>query len=178
MIGDRKNILDLGCGYGYFSLFLHYRDQTRNILGVDYDEEKIEIAQNCYDKNEHLKFKQGNIKDLIIQDQDVVFLNDVLHYLSQENQQQVLDNVVNGLNENGLIFIRDGITDLEDRHEVTKKTEWFSTKLLGFNKREEDFCFLSTNFIKTFAEKNNLNYTFKQQSPKTSNVLFILQKKK
>ena len=177
LIGDRKNILDLGCGYGYFSLFLHYRDSSRNILGVDYDEEKIEIAQNCYGKDEHLKFEQGNIKDIKIQGQDVVFLNDVLHYLSKENQLKVLNNVVNGLNENGYIFIRDGITDLEDRHEVTKKSEWFSTKLLGFNKREEDFCFLSTNFIKSFAEKNNLIYTFKEQSSKTSNVLFVLKKK-
>ncbi len=178
LIGDRKNILDLGCGYGYLSLFLHYRDETRNITGVDYDEEKIEIAQNCFDKKERLQFEQGNIKNYAIQNQDVVFLNDVLHYISKENQLNVLESVVNGLNEKGIIFIRDGITDFENRHEVTKRSEWFSTKLLGFNKVEEDFCFLSKSFIKSFAAKHNLKYEFKEQSSKTSNVLFVLQKKK
>jgi len=178
LIGERKNVLDLGCGYGFLSLFLHYRDTTRHITGVDYDDEKILIAQNCFDKNEHVKFEHGNIKNFAIQNQDVVFLNDVLHYLSRENQLNVLQNVVNGLNEGGIIIIRDGIIDFKSRHKLTKRSEWFSTKLLGFNKTEEDFCFLSTTFIKTFAQENNLTYKFEEQSSKTSNVLFVLEKKK
>ena len=177
LIGDRKNVLDLGCGYGFLSLFLHYRDASRNILGIDYDEEKIQIAQNCYDKSDLVRFEHGNLKDVKIENQDVVFLNDVLHYLTEENQLKVLEKVARGLNENGIIFIRDGITDFEERHEVTKRSEWFSTQLLGFNKTEDDFCFLTTQFVKTFAEKNSLSYRFIEQSQKTSNVLFVLEKK-
>jgi 2-polyprenyl-3-methyl-5-hydroxy-6-metoxy-1,4-benzoquinol methylase len=30
LIGDRKNILDIGCGYGYLSFYLHYKNAERS----------------------------------------------------------------------------------------------------------------------------------------------------
>lgn len=172
----RKSILDLGCGYGYFSYFLHYRDPDRHITGVDYDEEKIATAQHGFEKNENLNFVQANVKDFSIKNQDVIFINDILHYMRREDQIEVLQNAVNGLNENGIIFIREGITDLTTRHKRTLRSEWFSTRLLGFNKTETELCFLSRDFIEDFAKKNRLSCKMKEQSATTSNVLFILQK--
>lgn len=176
-IGERKNILDIGCGYGYLSLYLHYKNENRKIIGVDYDEEKINIVANCYDKNENLSFNFADVKTFSFENQDVIFLNDILHYLSEENQQVVLEKCASALNSDGIIFIRDGITDFADRHKTTKLSEYFSTKIFQFNKKENEFCFPSIELIRSFAERNKLSFEMKEHSQQTSNVLFILKKK-
>lgn len=175
-IDSRNNILDIGCGYGYLSLYLHYKNENRKIIGIDYDEKKIQLAENCYDKNENVSFIFADARTFSFEKQDVIFLNDVLHYLPKDTQQAVLDKCADALNENGIIFIRDGITDLTEKHKTTKLTEFMSTKVFKFNKKEGEFHFPSIDFIKSFAEKNKFGFEMKEHSKETSNVLFILRK--
>ncbi len=176
LIENRIKIYDVGCGFGYLSYFLHYKNLKRNIIGVDYDEDKIAIAQNGYDKTDNLSFEVNDVRNIDFKDADVVFYNDVLHYMSFENQRLVLEKTVNSLNDNGLLIIRDGISDLQERHLVTQKTEKFSTKIFGFNKITEQLSFFSSKDIFNFAEKHNLSCEMIEQTKKTSNVLFILRK--
>lgn len=176
LIGDRKRILDIGCGYGFLSFYLHYRDENRIITGIDYDEEKASLAQNSFGKNENLNFISANIIDVAIEKQDVIFLNDILHYLSMENQLLVLNRCADALTPGGMMLIRDGITDLKERHLATQKTEKWSTRLLGFNKKDEELHFFSSDFVREFAQAHDLIYSMQEQSTKTSNVLFILKK--
>ena len=175
-IGDRKKIVDIGCGYGYLGYYLHYRNQNREILGIDYDEDKIAIASNGYDKTEMLSFEVNDVRELKIEKVDVVFFNDVLHYLHHEEQFSALEKAANSLNENGIIFIRDGITDDSERHAVTQKTERYSTQIVNFNKTTNQLSFFSSQDIFKFAEQHNLKCQIVEQSKKTSNVLFILEK--
>jgi 1-acyl-sn-glycerol-3-phosphate acyltransferase len=176
LLKDKANILDIGCGYGYLSYYLHYKDENRKILGVDYDEEKISIAINGYDKKENLQFRKVDITNYDVKEQDAILLNDVLHYFSEEKQLKLLNKCVESLNDKGIILIRDGITDLKERHEKTQFTEFLSTKILSFNKKEDHFHFFSSDYMMTFAKKHNLLCEMVEQSQKTSNVLFILKK--
>ena len=175
-IGDRRNIVDFGCGLGYLGYYLHYRNDQRVILGVDYDEEKIAIAAHGYDKKENLNFMAQDIRAVELENPDVVFFNDVLHYLTREEQFKVLNDTVGRLADNGIIFIRDGITDMAERHALTSKTEKYSTKIVNFNKTTNQLSFFSSEDIFKFAEENKLECQMIEQSKKTSNVLFILQK--
>lgn len=176
LIGRKAKIYDIGCGLGYMSYFLHYRSEEREIIGLDYDEEKIEYAQNGYDKSDNLNFIATDIRQFSFEKSDVIFFTDVLHYLQPQEQFSVLKNAVDSLNEGGILFIRDGITDLGGRHEVTQKTEKYSTRILRFNKTTNDLHFFSRQDIENFAKENKLSLETKQQSEKTSNVLFILRK--
>ena len=176
LLKGKEQIMDVGCGYGYLSYFLHYKDESREILGVDYDEEKISVANNGFDKTAQLKFETVDINTYQIEQKDAILLNDVLHYFSAEKQQTLLEKCANSLTDNGIILIRDGITDFKERHAKTQKTERYSTKLLGFNKKEEEFHFFSSDYIRNFAKQFNLSVQMEEQSHKTSNVLFILKK--
>ncbi|CAG5067675.1 Carboxy-S-adenosyl-L-methionine synthase [Dyadobacter sp. CECT 9623] len=176
LIGDRKNILDLGCGYGYLSFFLHYKNPERCITGIDYDEEKISIAANSYHKTANLSFQQADVMQVKIEQTDVIFLNDILHYLSKEKQLKLLESCALALNPGGILFIRDGITDHEEKHQKTKTTEALSTGLFSFNKKEEAFHFFSSQDIRDFAQQHHFLYELKSHSRNTSNVLFILRK--
>ncbi|MBL4593320.1 MAG: 1-acyl-sn-glycerol-3-phosphate acyltransferase [Flavobacteriales bacterium] len=176
LLKGKTKIMDIGCGYGYLSYFLHYKDESREILGVDYDEEKISIANNGFDKTENLTFNQVDIITHDFVQYDAILLNDVLHYFSEEKQLKLLEKCANSIADKGIILIRDGITDFKERHEKTQKTELYSTKLLGFNKKEESFHFFSSEYICNFAKQYNLSVQMEEQSSKTSNVLFILKK--
>ncbi|HKR03789.1 MAG TPA: 1-acyl-sn-glycerol-3-phosphate acyltransferase, partial [Bacteroidia bacterium] len=88
IIGNRENITDMGCGYGYLSFYLHYKNPDRKILGIDYDDEKIEIANNNFDKTANLQFESADITEYKFKEkQDVIFMNDVLHYLTEQSQK-------------------------------------------------------------------------------------------
>lgn len=175
LITDKKAILDVGCGYGYLSYYLHYRNPERVIVGVDYDEEKILIADNAMKKNDNLKFIHADLQNVDFANQDVIFFNDVLHYVPSEIQFAILQKAVDHLNAGGLIFVRDGVVDREGI-ENTKKTELLSIKLLKFNKAEFPIEFLSISKIQAFCTKNKLTLTMLEHSEKTSNTLFILRK--
>jgi len=177
LIGDRKSILDVGCGYGYLSFYLHYKNEDRTITGVDYDEDKILIAQNSYNKNENLRFISGDIMDTDTGQRDVIFLNDVLHYLSKEKQLTLLERCADALKEDGILFIRDGITDRKQQHKNTERTEALSTGIFSFNKKLDDFHFFASDDIRSFAQKHDLSFELLEHSKNTSNVLFILRKR-
>jgi 1-acyl-sn-glycerol-3-phosphate acyltransferase len=176
LIQDKKRILDIGCGYGYLSFYLHYKNENRIIHGIDYDEEKIVVAQNSYNKTDNLRFTCEDIMATEIGQQDVIFLNDVLHYLSRKKQLKLLTSCAEALPEGGILFIRDGITDNLDKHRNTERTETLSTGLFSFNKKEEAFHFFSSDDIRTFAKDHQLSFKMQEHSANTSNVLFILRK--
>lgn len=176
LIGDRKVIYDFGCGYGYLSHYLYYRDNSRIIKGIDYDHEKVEIAEHAIVNKKELSFESNDIRNVDIQDCDVLFLNDVLHYLPKDDQDNLLQKVVDKLTSKGLLLIRDGLKGHERSYKMTKLTEFFSTKVFGFNKAEHPLEFISEEDMYAFAKKNNLDIEIQKHSKTTSNVLFILRK--
>lgn len=176
LISNKKVIYDLGCGYGYLSYYLHYRNPQREIFAQDYDNEKIEVAQNCVSLSNSLQFNYGDIRNLKFRAADAVFVNDVLHYLPVEDQDKLLEDIVTNLNSDGILFIRDGIVENENQLKNTELTEKFSTRIFNFNKTTNQLTFLSKQKIKDFSLKHNLTFELIEHSKRTSNVLFVLRK--
>ncbi|WP_343635310.1 1-acyl-sn-glycerol-3-phosphate acyltransferase [Fluviicola sp.] len=176
LIGDRKRIVDVGCGYGYLSVFLNYFDPSREIIGMDYDEDKVAVADNCVKRSNGLSFQAADIRQWDLPEADVYFFNDVIHYLRPEEQLELLQKVTARLGENGMIIIRDGIIEFQDRLKNTKLTETLSTKWFNFNKTTNDLSFLSAKEIERFAQENGFGFELIEHSSKTSNVLMILKR--
>lgn len=171
-----NRILDVGCGYGYFSIFLSETLAPVRITGIDYDEEKIEIAKGCVLDNPDIHFLSGDVLTLSLEGEfDTIFLNDVLHYLNQENQKKLMDKLYTYLAPNGLLFIRDGIRSASPEHNKTERTEFFSTRL-GFNKKVQDFYFPTKEEYLSLGEQYGMSVTFEKQENSLSNGLFIYQK--
>lgn len=49
-------ITELGCDVGFCSYMLQFTAWKRTVTGIDTREDKIEIANNCYSKNNHIHF--------------------------------------------------------------------------------------------------------------------------
>jgi predicted RND superfamily exporter protein len=72
--GELKNILEVKCGYGYKSFWFHINYPDAEIIGWDDDVNKIEIAQNCYLKNDKIKFTQNS--EIVKNKYDLIILNE------------------------------------------------------------------------------------------------------
>ncbi|SMD32189.1 1-acyl-sn-glycerol-3-phosphate acyltransferases [Reichenbachiella faecimaris] len=170
-----KKVYDLGCGMGYLSHFLLLRESERTIVGVDFDEEKIALAQHSYLTNNKITFEAEDVSLYKPTSADAIILADVLHYLSEEQQVNVLNQCLAGLNENGILLIRDGLADVSEKHAWTEKSEKWSTKIIKFNKTSGDLHFFSQTFLEDWASQNGRSITLISQSEQSSNALFLVQ---
>ncbi|MBS1667720.1 MAG: 1-acyl-sn-glycerol-3-phosphate acyltransferase [Bacteroidetes bacterium] len=171
------NILDAGCGYGFMSYMLHFVSTERKLIGVDYDEKKINTANHCFSRDENIHFISSNLLDFQYGKYDGIILSDVLHYLQPEQQKQVIENCLESLNLHGILIIRDGDKDLKERHKGTIITEFFSTRFSGFNKTTENgLSFLSGSLIREIAQVKKMGFEEIDPSKLTSNKIFVIKK--
>jgi len=176
LIPAKASILDLGCGYGFLPYMLQFMSDERTITGVDYDEEKIATANHGYLKTDKLQFFCADVSTFPLEKYDVIIISDVLHYLTPDTQESLLMNCFGALNAGGTLIVRDGNADLKERHKGTKLTEFFSVKLLKFNKSENDLNFVSGQKIKELAVQHGLKVTEQDDAKFTSNVIFVVRK--
>jgi 2-polyprenyl-3-methyl-5-hydroxy-6-metoxy-1,4-benzoquinol methylase len=170
-------IVDVGCGYGFLPYMLMFKGRQRDILGVDYDEEKIAVADNCVDKSTKLSFDVGDVTNYNFPQADGFIISDVLHYLKEEQQIQVIENCVSKLNKGGVLVIRDADKDIARRQKGTWYTEFMSTKVFGFNKTKTDgLHFVSGTLIKdTIAKLPYLSMEVIDNTKLTSNIIYVVR---
>jgi 1-acyl-sn-glycerol-3-phosphate acyltransferase len=169
-------ITDLGCGYGFLAYMLNFTSKHRMIYGFDYDEDKITTAQNNISKNGHIEFCSADILTVKLPKSDAFVINDVLHYLTFENQDLLLKRCVENLRPGGMIVVRDGNSEETQRHKGTKLTEWFSVKFLKFNKLENrQLYFTNESRIRRFAEEHGFCVEVNDNTKLTSNTVYTLR---
>jgi 1-acyl-sn-glycerol-3-phosphate acyltransferase len=177
LLPKQGKILDAGCGYGFMSYMLHFSANEREITGIDYDEEKIETANHCFSKNEKINFFYTDVLRFNYEKYDGIIISDMLHYLQPAEQKQVIEKSMQSLNENGTLIIRDGNSEMTERHKRTKRTEFFSTRFFGFNKTTKSgLSFLSGSLIREIANEQKMECTEIDQSKSTSNIIFVIKK--
>lgn len=176
LMPKKGKIVDVGCGYGFLPYMLMYRSKRREILGLDYDAEKILVAANCVHKNDRLNFETADIITYEFPAADGFIISDVLHYLEPEQQISVLKRLADKINKKGVLVIRDADTDLAARQKGTWYTEFFSTNL-GFNKtKTSGLHFVSGKLIKdTIAEFPHLQMEVIDNTKLTSNIIYIVK---
>ncbi len=174
LIPKKAIITDIGCGYGFMAYMLFFASQNRTINGFDYDEEKIKVAQNCQAQNEQINFTAGDITQLALPASDIFLICDMLHYLPEAEQWQLLDRCVEHLLPHGQLIIRDGDSDLDERHKGTKLTEIISTNI-GFNKTKNELNYLSGKELHLWAESKGLSVELIDQTKHTSNVIYVIK---
>jgi len=179
LVPREGEILDLGCGYGFMSYMLSFTAPLRKITGVDHDAEKIRVAANCISKNENLDFICEDITRYSFGNNDAILLSDVLHYLPQTSQEELLYRCIEKLNPGGMILVRDADSKEEKRHKRTKLTEVFSTRIVGFNKTSDaskELYFTSLENISRIVDRQGLKMDVIREAKHTSNFLLIIHK--
>jgi 1-acyl-sn-glycerol-3-phosphate acyltransferase len=174
LLPKKGTITDIGCGYGFLSYMLRFTSKERTIIGIDYDEGKIAVANHCFSKNEQLTFFAADATQCELPKSDAFVLSDILHYIPREAQEHLLVKCIRNLNPGGMILLRDADKDLEKRHWGTRYTEFFSTNF-GFNKATNKLEFVSSAFITDIITRNNMCMERIDNTKLTSNITYIIK---
>jgi 1-acyl-sn-glycerol-3-phosphate acyltransferase len=174
-------IYDLGCGYGFLAQTLTWTKPSREFIGIDYDTSKIEVAKNIKKQaNGFPQFHASDVLEFELVPCEGIVLADMLHYLSPTDQEVLITNCIDALKPGGVFLLRDGDASLATKqHERTKLSEFFSTKLLGFNKTGvENLSFIDfTVLIEKLKQYENIQIERIEESKKTSNTVLKITKK-
>lgn len=110
VVPQKGKILDLGCGFGVFSMFLALSAPKRKVTGIDCEPNRINLAKkyanntninNCFFLNEDII--NCNYKGTY----DCILLVDVLYQLTAQEKTQVIENCRNSLDKDGLLIVKE-----------------------------------------------------------------------
>jgi len=103
-VEEGMTCLDLGCGSG--ELTKQLSDLGLNVIGIDTSKAMIKAAKKAYPD---IDFRVGDARDIEIEDQvDIVFSNAVFHWISQNDQLQMLDGISDVLKVGGQLVMEFG----------------------------------------------------------------------
>lgn len=175
LIPKKGTITDIGCGYGFLPYMLAYMSEDRIVIGTDYDEAKIAVADNCFAKTKNISFFAADATECELPKSDAFVLSDILHYLPMQAQEKLLIKCMDSINPGGMILLRDADASLKGRHWGTRYTEFISTNV-GFNKTKNKLEFVSSSFILEVVRKHGFNYEKIDNTKLTSNITYIIKK--
>ena len=105
-------IIDLGCGHGLMAYALAQESPGREILGIDHDSQRIACAKRAFHGKSQLQFFVGDLRDFLKESHEGIIAMDVLHYLNEDNQRNMMQTAFANLSSNGLFVFRD--VDIEN----------------------------------------------------------------
>lgn len=101
------SVLDVGCGYGFTSIFFALKNSKRQIFASEINTKRIILAKKISSAIPNLSFETS---DLINQRQphfDAILAIDLLHHLSPRQKNSFLKSSFSKLNSNSVLIIKD-----------------------------------------------------------------------
>jgi 1-acyl-sn-glycerol-3-phosphate acyltransferase len=173
VVPRRAHVLDLGCGYGLATHWLASFTDTRTFFGVDYDEDKIRIAQRTAPDSPRIRFESGDILNVEYPPCDTVLLLDVLHYWPAEKQQAILTKARAALRPGGRLILRDGVRAESAAHRRIHRWEKFATRF-GMNRTVEGLHFLSLVELEAALKSAGFDsWEINREAGRDSNVMLV-----
>jgi len=172
----KGDVVDLGCGYGIMSNVLARKSMDRRVVGVDYDERKIAVAQRTFIETSNASFECADIVSWICPASDAIVLIDVLHYWPEDVQRRIIASAAGALRPGGTLVFRDAFATDETKHRVTSWFEVFSTST-GHNRAGGTLHFRGRDFYVDAFRKAGLSlHQEVAEAAIGSNVALVLKK--
>lgn len=118
-------VVDVGCGRGQMGLLLLELGKATRVLGFDWDKDKIEEATLASGDDARLRFWVGDTRTEEIPACDTVLMLDVLHYLTDEEQDALVVRAAKSARHT--IVIRELDPDRGWRSTMTRMQEGITT---------------------------------------------------
>ena len=102
-------LMDIGCGFGLFSLFFKLKSKNRHIVGVDINPKRIDQANKAAQSLhlENIEFFCKNAADFELTHLDGIVILDLLHHISPFDKWKLLETCYQKLNSGGVLVIKD-----------------------------------------------------------------------
>lgn len=117
---DNGTIVDIGCGYGHFSLYAAALKPDSIVWGLDSDQEKINLAKEIVKQNNipNVAFVAGLVGDYDLPEADLVTIIDVMYLIPPHIQESILEIAARRLKTGGRLLVK------EMSHKPAWKFNW------------------------------------------------------
>lgn len=166
MIPKHKNILDIGCGIGYYTA--HLKQDDNQVIGIDIAKDALKIASRTY---KNVEFFVASNKELPIKDNSVDVVVNIFAPIYVEEALRVLEDgyiMVVSPNEQHLIELKEVVYDSiikknEERNdlelELIKEEDVVYNKILNNKELEQIFLMTPHYWTTTQEGKDRLSLT-------------------
>lgn len=117
-------VLDVGCGIGLLAHYLYATGCRVPYLGVDVDAHKIDSARRALRDVPLVRFETGSCETLAPW-QGHVLLLDILHYLDERLQRELLHAAAERVSPGATLIVRTALRDHSWRFAATRIEEFF-----------------------------------------------------
>jgi len=124
-------IADVASGRGQFGLLLRMAGSAKAVTGFDWDADKVKTATAAAAELTETSFSHGDVREVELPSSDTVLLIDILHYLTREEQDDLL--IRSARATRGRVIVRDVDPDQGAASVFTQSWEWVTTTL-GYNR--------------------------------------------
>lgn len=107
---ERGRVLDIGCGFGLFSLYYAQIHPELEITGFDLSPGRVEMAKRAAAKigADRASFRVQNAIDLRAEERfDAIYMLDVIHHVGPENVTKLLSEVRASLAPGGVLLVKE-----------------------------------------------------------------------
>jgi SAM-dependent methyltransferase len=125
------SVVDVACGRGQVGLLLRVSSLATSLVGFDWDAGKVANANDAAAGLEGVRFEQGDVREVTVPAADTVLLIDILHYLTREEQDDLLVRCARAAKKR--VIVRDVDPDQGASSLLTHGWEWVTTTL-GYNR--------------------------------------------
>ena len=127
--GGFGEVVGVGCGRGQMGILLLEAGVATSVVGVDWDEGKLEDGRKaCGDLP--MKFEKADVREVAPPPCDTLLLIDVLHYLTDKKQLEVLERCMHSARKR--VVLRELDPDRGWRSATTRVQEAVTT-FFGYN---------------------------------------------
>jgi 2-polyprenyl-3-methyl-5-hydroxy-6-metoxy-1,4-benzoquinol methylase len=106
----RGDILDMGCGFGLFSLYFAMGEAGRRIVGVDLDENRVAAARRSAAKL-YLRNVSYEVCDAVTwqsaQRFDAIYMLDLIHHLPKDHVETFLAAIAGRVKPGGTLLLKE-----------------------------------------------------------------------
>ena len=124
---EKGTVLDIGCGYGLFSLFLA---MTRNdeVFGFDPDQTRIADAKRLEAKFSNLYFTT-DLENGALYRQNIITIIDVLYLLPDSEKRRMLKSAYVKLRPGGTLLLKINGKEPYWKYVIAYVEEWIMTRM-------------------------------------------------
>ncbi|MCP5053553.1 MAG: class I SAM-dependent methyltransferase [bacterium] len=107
LIPEGKNYIDVGCGFGFISLWTALVFPHSKVIGMDLVESRIAGANELAVDIENLSFQVKDIRGATIDHSEIILLIDLFHHVPFEHQIPFLRQCIDKTPSGGYIVFKD-----------------------------------------------------------------------
>jgi len=160
-IEQKVTVLDIGCGYGELCAAIAQQKQSPQVIGIDHDSHKIEVAKKRYAHILNLHFDGTDLGTLSEIKQHTVLIIDVCHYFSHTEQRDLLKKIASSPHVHKIIA-RDIIKATHPAYYLNRCHEFVMTRTKRTKVSHTQFAFFTKNQWRQMASDINMSITIEK----------------